>query len=59
MSDLGRVMIDSFFPFAETTGPVTVRVAPQSAVRVGSSVGLSASAAHANWFDVASGLRLG
>ena len=26
MSDLGRVMIDSFFPFAETTGPVTVRV---------------------------------
>ncbi len=26
MSDLGRTMIDSFFPFSATTGPVTVRV---------------------------------
>jgi multiple sugar transport system ATP-binding protein len=50
---------DTFVVVKTATGPVTVRVAPQSAVRVGSSVGLSASAAHANWFDVASGLRLG
>jgi len=26
LSDLGRTMIDSFFPFSATTGPVTVRV---------------------------------
>ena len=50
---------DTFVVVKTATGTVTVRVAPQSAVQVGSSVGLSASAAHANWFDVASGLRLG
>ena len=39
-------------------GPVTVRVAPQTQVRVGELTGLVVNEAHANWFDTHSGLRV-
>lgn len=49
---------DTFVVVQTTAGPVTVRVAPQTPVQVGESIGLAVSAAHANWFDTASGQRL-
>jgi multiple sugar transport system ATP-binding protein len=49
---------DTFVVVQTAAGPVTVRVAPQTPVQVGESIGLSVSAAHANWFDTDSGRRL-
>ena len=49
---------DTFVVVQTTAGSVTVRVATQTPVRVGESIGLAVSAAHANWFDTASGQRL-
>ena len=49
---------DTFVVVQTTAGPVTVRVAPQTPVQVGESIGLAVSAAHANWFDTESGQRL-
>ena len=49
---------DTFVVVQTTAGPVTVRVAPQTPVQVGESIGLAVSAAHANWFDSESGQRL-
>ena len=49
---------DTFVVVQTTAGPVTVRVAPQTPVRVGEPIGLAVSAAHANWFDSESGQRL-
>ena len=49
---------DTFVVVQTTAGPVTVRVAPQTPVQVGESIGLAVSAAHAHWFDTESGRRL-
>jgi multiple sugar transport system ATP-binding protein len=49
---------DTFVVVQTASGPVTVRVAPQTPVQVGESIGLAVSAAHANWFDTESGRRL-
>ena len=49
---------DTFVVVETASGPVTVRVAPQTPVQVGEPIGLAVSAAHANWFDSESGRRL-
>ena len=49
---------DTFVVVQTASGPVTVRVAPQTPVRVGDSIGLAVSVAHANWFDTVTGRRL-
>jgi multiple sugar transport system ATP-binding protein len=49
---------DTFVVLKTEAGPITVRVAPQTPVQVGESIGLAVSEAHANWFDGVSGLRV-
>ena len=49
---------DTFVVVQTASGPVTVRVAPQTPVQVGETIGLAVSAPHANWFDTESGRRL-
>ena len=49
---------DTYVVVKTAAGDVTVRVSPQTAVRPGDTVGLQAQAAHASWFDAASGQRL-
>jgi len=49
---------DTFVVVQTAAGPVTVRVAPQTPVQVGETIGLAVSAPHANWFDTESGRRL-
>jgi multiple sugar transport system ATP-binding protein len=49
---------DTYVVVKTAAGDITVRTAPQIAVRPGASVGLQVQAAHASWFDAASGQRL-
>jgi multiple sugar transport system ATP-binding protein len=49
---------DTYVVLKTALGPVTVRVAPQTPVRVGELTGLAVNEAHANWFDAQSGLRV-
>ena len=49
---------DTFVVVRTAAGPVTVRTAPLTAVHVGEQTGLAVSAAHANWFDAQSGVRM-
>jgi multiple sugar transport system ATP-binding protein len=49
---------DTYVVVKTAAGDITVRTAPQTAVRPGASVGLQVQAAHASWFDAASGQRL-
>ena len=49
---------DTYVVVDTSAGKVTVRVAPQTLVRPGDSVGLEIQAEHVTWFDQASGLRL-
>jgi multiple sugar transport system ATP-binding protein len=49
---------DTYVVVKTAVGQVTVRVAPQTPVRVGEHTGLAVSAAHANWFDANTGQRL-
>jgi multiple sugar transport system ATP-binding protein len=50
---------DTYVVVKTGAGDVTVRTAPQLSVRPGDHVGLAVQASHANWFDEASGQRLG
>lgn len=50
---------DTYVVVQTDAGNVTVRTAPQQAVRPGEHVGLAVQASHANWFDEASGQRVG
>ena len=50
---------DTFVVLQTEAGRITVRTAPQSAVRPGDSVGLKVLGEHANWFDLQSGGRVG
>jgi multiple sugar transport system ATP-binding protein len=49
---------DTYLVLKTALGTVTVRVAPQTQVRVGELTGLVVNEAHANWFDTHSGLRV-
>jgi multiple sugar transport system ATP-binding protein len=50
---------DTYVVIRTGAGDVTVRAAPQLRVAPGERVGLEVQALHVNWFDPASGLRLG
>jgi len=50
---------DTFVVIKTGAGDVTVRTAPQVQVRPGERVGLGIQSAHVNWFDEASGRRIG
>ncbi len=50
---------DTYVVVKTDAGDMTVRVSPQLRVSPGERVGLQPRAAHANWFDVQSGQRLG
>jgi len=50
---------DTYVGVQTAVGMITVRTAPSTLVKVGDHVGLSVSAAHNNWFDTNSGMRLG
>ncbi|MEO6322607.1 MAG: ABC transporter ATP-binding protein, partial [Polaromonas sp.] len=50
---------DTYVVVKTAAGDVTVRTSPQTAVRPGDAVGLQVLAAHVNWFDAASSMRLG
>jgi multiple sugar transport system ATP-binding protein len=60
----GEVMVveptgaDTFVVLQTGAGKITVRTSPQSRIQVGEHCGLQISAAHAHWFDAASGVRL-
>jgi multiple sugar transport system ATP-binding protein len=49
---------DTFVVVKTGAGDVTLRTAPQVRVQPGERVGLGIQAAHVNWFDQASGLRV-
>jgi multiple sugar transport system ATP-binding protein len=49
---------DTFVVVKIDAGDVTVRTSPQTQARPGDAVGLAVRAAHVNWFDVGSGVRL-
>jgi multiple sugar transport system ATP-binding protein len=49
---------DTFVVVRTAAGDITVRTSPQTRIKPGDRIGLKADAAHANWFDVDSGLRL-
>ena len=49
---------DTYVVVKTAAGNVTVRTSPQTRLRPGDAVGLQADAAHSNWFDTESGLRL-
>lgn len=48
----------TFIVVKTAVGQITVRVMPQTAVKVGEQTGLAVSEAHANWFDAQSGVRM-
>jgi multiple sugar transport system ATP-binding protein len=50
---------DTYLVIKTLAGDVSVRAAPQLRVTAGDQVGLEIQASHANWFDPASGQRLG
>jgi len=50
---------DTYVVVKTGVGPVTVRTAPSTQVKVGDTVGMTVSSHHNNWFDVQTGLRLG
>jgi multiple sugar transport system ATP-binding protein len=50
---------DTYVVVKTAAGDVTVRTAPQVRVSPGERVGLDIQAAHVNWFDQQSGVRLG
>ena len=50
---------DTFIVVKTAVGPITLRVAPNTAVKVGEQTGLTVSSSHNNWFDAQSGVRLG
>ena len=50
---------DTYVVVKTAAGQVTVRTAPPTNVRPGDSVGLQVQAAHVNWFDASSQMRLG
>ena len=49
---------DTFVVIKTEAGDVTVRTSPQTQAAPGDSVGLEIQAAHVNWFDAGSGVRL-
>ncbi len=49
---------DTYVVIKTAAGDVTVRTSPQTRLQPGDHIGLHAEAAHANWFDAGSGLRL-
>ena len=49
---------DTYVVVKTGVGLITVRVAPNTVMKVGEHVGLTVSSKHNNWFDAQSGLRL-
>ncbi|MEP6588370.1 MAG: ABC transporter ATP-binding protein [Polaromonas sp.] len=60
----GEVMLveptgaDTYVVIKTAVGPITVRVPPNTPVKVGELTGLGVSSKHNNWFDAQSGLRI-
>ncbi|QJC56163.1 sn-glycerol-3-phosphate import ATP-binding protein UgpC [Polaromonas vacuolata] len=60
----GEVMLveptgaDTYVVVKTAVGLITVRVPPNTPVKVGETTGLSVSSEHSNWFDVQSGHRI-
>jgi multiple sugar transport system ATP-binding protein len=50
---------DTYVVVRTAAGDVTVRLAPQTPVRLGQAVGLTVVPQSVSWFDVTSGQRLG
>jgi len=49
---------DTYVVVKTAAGDVTVRTSPQTRLQPGDRIGLQAAAAHANWFDAGTGLRI-
>ena len=49
---------DTYVVIKTAVGPITVRVPPNTPVKVGELTGLGVSSKHNNWFDAQSGLRI-
>ncbi|WP_309680095.1 ABC transporter ATP-binding protein [Polaromonas sp.] len=49
---------DTYVVVQTAAGDITVRTSPQTRLQPGEAVGLQVNAAHVNWFDAASGVRL-
>ena len=49
---------DTYVVVKTEVGPITIRVAPNTQIKVGEHVGLSVSNKHNNWFDAQTGVRL-
>ena len=49
---------DTYVVVKTEAGPITIRVAPNTQIKVGERVGLSVSNKHNNWFDAQTGVRL-
>jgi multiple sugar transport system ATP-binding protein len=49
---------DTYVVVKTSVGPITVRAAANTKVKVGEMIGLSVSSKHNNWFDKTSGVRL-
>ncbi|MBH2009407.1 MAG: ABC transporter ATP-binding protein [Xanthomonadaceae bacterium] len=49
---------DTYVVIKTAVGPITVRVPPNTPIKVGELTGLGVSSKHNNWFDAQSGLRI-
>ena len=49
---------DTYVVIKTAAGPITVRVPPNTSIKVGEQTGLTVSNKHNNWFDAESGVRL-
>jgi multiple sugar transport system ATP-binding protein len=49
---------DTYVVIKTAVGPITVRVPPNTSIKVGEQTGLTVSSKHNNWFDADSGVRL-